>query len=117
MKILMIDDNELHLKMGKVLLENLGHEVELINSLDNLRKASGSLSNVDIAFIDYRLAPGETGIEALDYLKSRNGSNTKYIALTADVSEKTLLENSGFDSVVFKPITENLLREIIIKNA
>lgn len=114
MKVYVIDDNKLHLKMCRVLLHNLGHEVFTAESLAELKKLSESNPPADVALVDYRLQPGESGIDVLKYLRGhKNWVKTRFIAVTADVSERTLLENSGFDKVVFKPITEALLKEIV----
>jgi CheY-like chemotaxis protein len=115
MNILMVDDNELHLKMGKVLLENLGHNVILCQSLPDLKQNLDKMGKIDIAFIDYRLEPGVTGIDVLEFMKSKKLAGTRYIAITADISEKNLLERSGFDSVAFKPVTEGMLKGLISK--
>ncbi|ADD69469.1 response regulator receiver protein [Denitrovibrio acetiphilus DSM 12809] len=114
MKVFVVDDNELHLKMCKILLNNLGYEVTTSTSLEDLQKRMDGLSEPDVALIDYRLSPGETGVDVLSYLK-QNGKwqKCKLVALTADISERSMLERAGFDSVVFKPITEALLKEII----
>jgi len=114
MKVFVIDDNELHLKMCRILLQNLGHDVFVCDSLGKLKSEIGSFPEPDVALIDYRLNPGETGLDVLDFLKeSRQWMSARFIAVTADVSERALLERSGFDKVVFKPITEGLLKEII----
>jgi CheY-like chemotaxis protein len=68
--------------------------------------------------VDFRLEPGVNGVDVLNLLKTENKwSKTKYIALTADVAEKGYLGDSGFDDVIFKPVTETLLAEIIRKHA
>ena len=114
MKVYVIDDNKLHLKMCRVLLHNLGHDVFTFESLAGLKAQINSNPPADVALIDYRLAPGETGVEVLNYLQGlKEWNRTRFVAVTADVGERTLLERSGFDSVVFKPITEAILKEIV----
>jgi len=113
MRILVVDDNSLHLKMCRALLQNLGHDVETAESFSEVKEKAEEM-DIDAALIDYRLTPGETGVDVLKYLKSlSNWKTAVFIAITADISEKTPLENSGFDKVVFKPVTEKLLKEII----
>lgn len=113
MKVFIIDDNPLHLKMCKVLLKNLGHDVSAVLSLDELKKGFGDIDEPDVALIDFRLSPGITGIDVLEFLKDR-WPTCRFIVFTADVGERANLESSGFDKVVFKPVTEALLREILI---
>jgi len=114
MNVLVVDDNELHLKMCRILLTNLGHDVFTAVSLAKVKEQCKTIAAPDAILLDYRLAPGETGVDVLNYIKKNcEWTNAKYIAVTADVSERTLLEKSGFDKVVYKPITESLLKEII----
>jgi CheY-like chemotaxis protein len=114
MKVIVVDDNDLHLKMCRILLKNLGHEVVVANSLGAVKDAVKTDKEFDIALIDYRLEQGETGIDVLDFLKNEMQLITpRYIAVTADVSEKSQLESAGFHKVVFKPITEELLKDIV----
>lgn len=114
MRVYVIDDNRLHLKMCRVLLHNLGHDVITAESLDELKKLAGENQPADVALVDYRLKPGETGLDVLKFLRELDEwADSRLVAVTADVSERTMLENSGFDSVVFKPITESLLKEIV----
>ncbi|PLX67064.1 MAG: hypothetical protein C0603_10400 [Denitrovibrio sp.] len=114
MNVLVVDDNELHLKMCRILLRNLGHEVVTATSLQNLKDQMKTIGIPDVALIDYRLSTTETGVDVIEYLKgSSNWVGTKYIALTADVSERAQLDRAGFDMVAFKPISEILLKELI----
>jgi CheY-like chemotaxis protein len=114
MNVFVIDDNELHLKMCKILLNNLGHEVNTATSLDTLKDVIDTIETPDVVLIDYRLNPGETGVDVLHYLKNEHKWNgSRMVALTADISEKSTLESAGFKNIVFKPVTESLLKEII----
>lgn len=113
MDVFVIDDNELHLKMCRILLNNLGHQVHTASSLADMKNIAGDIEP-DVALVDYRLSLGETGIDVLNYVKQQGlWKSCRIIALTADVSEKTSLEVAGFDKVVFKPVTEALLKEIV----
>jgi len=114
MNVFVVDDNELHLKMCKILLNNLGHDVTTAVSLKALKDVVDTIETPDIVLIDFRLSPGETGVDVLNYLKTEHKWNgSRLIALTADISERTTLENAGFHDVVFKPVTEALLKEIV----
>jgi len=115
MKVFVVDDNNLHLKMCRILLQNLGHDVETFESLDQLKEEAKKMVLPDILLIDYRLSPSETGLDVLNFIREmKEWRVVKTIALTADVSERAMLESAGFDQVAFKPITETLLKEIIV---
>jgi CheY-like chemotaxis protein len=114
MKVFVIDDNPLHLKMCRILLNNLGHDVTTAMSLNELQSEMSTMEKPDVALIDFRLSPGETGVDVLNYLRgSGEWVGCRMIALTADIGERSALEHAGFDKVVFKPITETLLKEIV----
>lgn len=114
MRITVIDDNEPHLKMCRILLENMGCEVSTIASLKELKETVKDIEVPDMMLIDYRLNLGETGVDVLEFVKGQSlWRDVRCIALTADVGERSMLEQSGFDLVVFKPITETMLKELI----
>jgi len=116
MNVLIVDDNALHLKMCRILLEKLKHKVETAESVSTLKKNLQSMQEPDVALVDFRLEPGVTGVDILNLLKTGNKwTKTKYVALTADVAEKNNLDGAGFDGVIFKPVTETLLAETLKK--
>jgi CheY-like chemotaxis protein len=86
--------------------------------MGNLKKSLATIKEPGMFFVDFRLEPGVNGVDVLNLLKNENKwSKTKYIALTADIAEKGYLDGAGFDDVIFKPVTEALLAEIIRKHA
>ena len=114
MNVLVVDDNELHLKMCRVLLNNLGHQAVTVNSLENLKEQVVSIAMPNVVLIDHRLGSGETGLDILKYLKGASAwAGTRYIVLVADEDERAQVEGTGFDQVAFKPITEAILKELI----
>lgn len=116
MDILIIDDNSLHLKMCRILLEKLKHSVETVDSFSALKNRLASIKEPRVALVDFRLEPGITGVDVLNLLrKDTKWRMTKYIALTADVAEKGHLDGAGFDDIIFKPVTKELLAEILRK--
>jgi CheY-like chemotaxis protein len=116
MNVLIVDDNTLHLKMCRILLEKLKHTVQTAESVSALKNGLRSMEEPDVAFVDFRLEPGVTGVDILKMLKEENKwTRTKYIALTADVAEKSHLDGAGFDGIIFKPVTETLLAETLKK--
>ncbi|MGE4497120.1 MAG: response regulator [Deferribacterales bacterium] len=117
MKIFIIDDNGLHLKMCNFILTKMEHTVYIFDSIKKLDDFTLQNEVIpDILFIDYRLGPSETGLDVLDRVKNKyKWKSAKCIAFTADVSEAQHLRVSGFDNVILKPVTENMLKEIVGK--
>ena len=114
MHVFIIDDNSLHLKMCRILLEKLSHDVTTANSMADIKKRVDSVKSPEIALVDFRLEPGVTGVDVLNFLKPKWPA-TKFIALTADVGEKSYIDDSGFDGIIFKPVTESLLVDTLRK--
>jgi CheY-like chemotaxis protein len=118
MTVFVIDDNALHLKLCKVVLEKKGHDVYLFKSIEELNNFYGKNRNVipHIFFIDYRLGVGVTGLDVLNLVKERyKWDDTKCIAFTADVSEASVLAKKDFDTVLLKPVTNEILTTIVGK--
>ena len=102
--------------MCRILLEKMNHTATTVESLAALKKEAATMEEPKVALVDFRLEPGVTGVDVLAFLKENaKCKNTKYIALTADVREKTYLDGSGFDCVIFKPVTESLLADTLRK--
>jgi DNA-binding NtrC family response regulator len=117
MKIFIIDDNSLHLKMCEFILKKQKHEVHLFKSIEELDKfVQTEDTKPDIFFIDYRLSDTVTGIDVLEVVKNKyKWVSAKCVAFTADVSEAAQLRKKGFTGVILKPITEAMLKETVSK--
>ncbi len=118
MKILVVDDSLINLKVATKILEKEGYEV------DNALSGSECLKMVkekhyDLIFMDIMM-PEMDGVETFKRLKQINDFKTPVITLTADVeldSEEKYLD-LGFTAYLEKPINIEKLRKIIsnIKN-
>lgn len=118
MTIFVLDDNELHLKLCKLVLEKKGHNVHTFRSIDEMDSFYDK--NKDTApaifFIDYRLSGSENGLDALDAVRNKyKWTEAKCVAFTADVSESAALGKQGFDGVLLKPVTEEILTATVGK--
>ena len=116
MKVLLVDDNKLNLKVGSKILREYNLDVtcidsgfECINKIENKEK-------YDIILMDIMM-PKMGGVETLKRLKNIEGFNTPVIALTADAiqgkSNKYL--EVGFNGYLTKPIEHKELRKILTK--
>lgn len=102
--------------MTAMIIKRMGHEVESFDGIDTLKKAINSGNIPCLFFIDYRLSPTVNGIDVLNWLREdAKLKDVRYVALTADVSESDKLKKSGFEEVVLKPITDKMLKQLVMK--
>lgn len=108
--ILIVDDNNLNLKVARRAVEALGYEVDEVNSgetcINKLKDKKYDLILMDI------MMPGMSGDETLLKLKEDPNFNIPVIAVTADVesdSERKYLQ-MGFTSYIGKPFTKDQIK-------
>ena len=114
-KILLVDDNELNLKVATKLLER--HNATNITSFTSGLECLDSIRNndkYDVILLD-DMMPKMSGTETLKELKKIPSFNTAVVALTANaisgMKEKYLSE--GFTSYLAKPIDKNELVKVL----
>ena len=111
LKILIVDDNPLNLKVTKKILNRLGiNNVECVESGFACIEKIESGNYYDLILLD-DMMPKMNGSETLSKLKKIPGFNSITIALTANaltgMREKYL--NSGFNGYLSKPIDKEVL--------
>ena len=116
-KVLVVDDNEMNLKVAKNLMKIFGIVPELASSgfdtIELMRK-----KRYNIVFLDHMM-PKMDGIETLNKLREEFliPADTAVIALTANAvngaKEKYL--KAGFDDYLSKPIELNALEQKLIR--
>lgn len=116
-RILVVDDNNLNLKVAKGLLKFHDIVPDLATSgMETIMKMR--TSTYDIVFLDHMM-PKMDGIETITKLKEENliPKETTMIALTANavIGAKEMYLSSGFDDYLSKPIDTNELRNKLIK--
>ena len=114
-KVLVVDDNPLNLKVATKLLKEFNFEIDCVDSgykcLDKFKEPN----DYRIIFLDIMM-PKMGGVETLRKLKEM-GVNIPIIALTADAiqgRESTYLE-AGFSAYLAKPIDKNALKKLLVK--
>lgn len=117
MKILVIDDDMISLKMFKNALELNGYNCKSCSSSEEGLKEFES-TDYDVVFTDYTL-PEINGIELIKRFK--NIENKAYIVLYTGNVEKDIINkayNCGADYFFEKPVTWNRVNELLceIKN-
>lgn len=114
-KILVVDDNQINIKIATKMLEKYNYDIDTASSgQESIDKVKNT--KYDLIFMDHMM-PGMDGIETLKELKKIDGFNTPVIALTADaiVGSKEKFLEAGFDDYISKPIDRNYLDELIKK--
>ena len=115
-RILLVDDNELNIKVASVLLKKYNFNIDSCTSgLSCLAKIKNN-ETYDIIFLD-DMMPKMNGRETLKKLKEISNFNTPVIALTANAitgMKQEYLE-CGFDDYLAKPIEKPELERIIKK--
>lgn len=114
--ILVVDDNPINLKLLNTILENLGVEsvTTANNGFDAIKLCAAKPFN--IIFMDVQM-PGMNGIETAKHIREQNGYNqhTPIIAVTAHAfpEEKQRLVENGLDDYMTKPVSEDILVQMI----
>ena len=116
-KILLVDDNNLNLKVSTKILEKYnansitkcGSGFECLDLIRNGNK-------YDVILLD-DMMPKMSGVETLAELRKIEGFNTPVIALTANaiLGMKDKYIEAGFDDYLAKPINKNILIEVMNK--
>ncbi len=112
-KILVVDDNEINLRVFEGLLKKTGVQVTKANGGQEAVTLARN-NKYDIIFMDHMM-PHMDGIEAMHLIRNEESMNNDsiIIVLTANAikgSQEMYLEE-GFDDVAFKPTTQKELNE------
>ena len=115
-RVLVVDDNEMNLKVAKNLLKLFGIVPDLADSgfeaIELMRK-----EHYNIVFLDHMM-PKMDGVETLRLLKKEQliPDDTKVIVLTANavLGAKEQYLEEGFDDYLSKPIDVSRLEELLI---
>ena len=113
-KVLVVDDNEINLELGREFIQIWGHEV---STATNAEQAMAIYRNqpLDLVFLDIQM-PVIDGITLLSMMRDEIADrNTRFIALTANLIDHTPehLTELGFDHFLSKPINEDKFRSIL----
>ena len=113
--LLIVDDNNLNIKVESKLIYALGYEVQTANSgIEAIKMVQNQ--KYDLIFMDIMM-PMMDGVKTFHELEKLDGFDTPTIALTADAvlgaKEKYLGE--GFNEYVTKPINKEELQKVIDK--
>ena len=112
--ILIVEDNEMNLKLARDLLQSAGYEtIEATSAEDGIRLATESMPA--LILMDIQL-PGMNGMEALGHLRADPKTEAiPVIAVTASAMthDKNKIMSAGFEGYQRKPIEiDEFLAEI-----
>ncbi len=113
--VLVVDDNELNIKVANRALSDLGVKItESLSGKDCLAKVSKN--KYDIILLDIMM-PEMNGEETLVELRKNKNFSTPVVALTADALEgsKEKYLDEGFDDYIAKPFTRDQIKEKLDK--
>ena len=111
LKILVVEDDPIYASFVTETLREAGHEVVIAKDGGMARKFAGAVP--DAIILDLKL-PDESGYDVARALRKELPTSAVIIALTASVNpERDLAEAVGIDLVLTKPVSEELVVEII----
>ena len=116
-RILLVDDNSLNLKVSSKILEKYNaNRITMCSSGFECLDLINSGNEFDIIFLD-DMMPKMTGVETLKKLKKIEGFKTPVVALTANaiLGMKDKYIEAGFDDYLSKPINKSILIEVLNK--
>ena len=115
-KLLVVDDNNLNLKVAKKLLTTYGIQVETIDNGFSLIDKIKAGEIYDLILLD-DMMPRMSGTEALKELRQLPNFSIPTVALTANAIEgmREKYISEGFDDYLAKPIEKKELNRIIVK--
>ncbi len=116
-KVLLVDDNKINLKLAKTLLEM--QSIQVMTAEDGEEAvAATNKQHFDLIFMDLHM-PKLNGFAAAKAIRNSNNlcSNTTIVALTANAMPEEQLQvfDSGMNDILLKPITEQQLLEIFTR--
>lgn len=115
-RVLVVEDNKVNLKLMRMILESLGHEVSCAETGED-GWAVVSSSQFDIIFLDMHL-PQMDGFELARKIRGLLGSSAKIVAVTAMAmaGDREKILEAGCDDYISKPIFLNEFKEFLAKN-
>lgn len=115
LRILLVEDNRLNQRIARMMLEDFGCRVDILNSGEEVMAKLNELSSYDLIFMDVGL-PDMSGFEITARLrKERSLMSLPIVAMTAHVLESDQAQAfaAGMDKIVAKPIGYDEIRSVL----
>jgi CheY-like chemotaxis protein len=111
LRILLVDDNPVNLKVASIMLKRLGHQTDLAtNGIEAIEAFEDQ--SYDIVLMDIQM-PKMNGLEATKIIRQRWHQDLKIIIITAYTNYHDACIDAGADDFLTKPLKIENLREII----
>ncbi len=112
--IMVVDDNEVNLRLAQIILHN--HKAKVIVARSGRQALDyACLNSFDIIFMDLHM-PGLDGYETTKKIRETvSGKQPVIIALTANAlsSDTESIVNAGMNGTVIKPVSDAMLKKVI----
>lgn len=116
LNILVVDDNDINLKLAEIILtKNKAQVITARSGKQGIKYVKRQ--SFDIIFMDLQM-PGLDGYETTMRIRAyEHGKNSIVIALTANAisNDKSRISDCGMDDLLVKPISEKLMQDIVNK--
>jgi signal transduction histidine kinase/BarA-like signal transduction histidine kinase len=113
LRILLAEDNPVNQRVGAVLLQKMGHQVDLVG---DGRKAVAAVENgsYDVVLMDCQM-PDIDGYTAARLIRQITGGDVPVVALTAHATpeDRQLCLDAGMVDYLSKPISAERLHEVL----
>lgn len=117
LNILVVDDNDINLKLAEIILKKNGAKVTTASSGQTSIDLACN-TNFDLIFMDLQM-PDMDGYETSKFIRRKiKNDTTVIIALTANAmitKQSQKIEQYGIDDILIKPVTERSIQNIIDK--
>ena len=111
LNILLVDDNDVNLKVASLMLKKLGHHADLAtNGIEAIEAIEHQ--SYDIVLMDIQM-PEMDGLEATKIIRQRWHEDLKIIIVTSLNNYREICLEAGADGFLTKPLSIENLRETI----
>ncbi len=113
MRILVVDDTEVNLKLMEAVLKPAGYEV-VTEALGEDSVKTAASGDIDLILMDISL-PDISGTQAMKEIRKTPYGNKPIIAVTAHAmrGDREKFQEEGFDGYISKPIDINKTLEMV----
>jgi PAS domain S-box-containing protein len=111
LKILLVEDNSINQRIARIMLEEVGCQVDIIDNGKSVLEIFPTLNQYDVIFMDIGL-PDMSGFEVVAAIRKQHDlKNIPIIAMTAHILErdKEHCYAVGMNGVIVKPISHDEL--------
>jgi two-component system sensor histidine kinase BarA len=113
-KIMIVDDNEINLRLAEIILHK--HKARVTTARSGSQAIDyASMNSFDMVFMDLHM-PGIDGYETTEKIRSITpGKQPVIIALTANAmpQEKEKVIKSGMNGILIKPVNDAIMQKVI----